>query len=62
MNSILSIDNIYDIPLVTDAGCPINKADVEVVVEQFAKMDAGLNVMYVALADLMYYPFPWYNE
>ncbi len=36
---------IYDILLVTDAGCPINKADVEVVVEQFAKMDAGLNVM-----------------
>lgn len=34
--------------LVTDAGCSVNQDDLEVVCEQFLKIDARLNVMYVA--------------
>jgi hypothetical protein len=32
--------------LVTDAGCPVNQDDLDVVCEQFLKIDARLNVMY----------------
>jgi hypothetical protein len=36
--------------LITDAGTPVNEDDLDTIINQFNKMDASLNVMYVPQA------------
>lgn len=39
--------------LVTDAGCSVNQEDLEIISEQFLKIDARLNVMYATTCTLV---------
>lgn len=42
--------------MVTDAGCPVNKDSLTVVLDQFKKMEAKLNIMYDTLYLLLTTP------